>query len=52
MNNSTLANKVVSVILLIASLPVVILELDITCLVLMSMVAVPLFFAKSNYIIM
>lgn len=52
MNNNTFANKVVSVLLLLAALPVAILDLDITCFAVMSMVAIPLFFAKRNYIFM
>lgn len=47
---STLGNKILAICLLILSAIPIIMEKEATGFILMCMVAIPLFFAKRNYI--
>ena len=47
---STLGNKILAVCLLVLSVIPMIMEKEATGFILMRMVAIPLFFAKRNYI--
>lgn len=46
----TIKNKIVAMVFLIVGLLSVLIEGDITALVLFGIIAIPLFFAKENYI--
>ncbi len=47
----TLRNKIYAVLLILCTLPIVFLEGDATATVFVGMIAIPMFFAKENWIL-
>lgn len=50
-DTETLRNKIYAVLLILCTLPIVFLEGDATATVFVGMIAVPMFFAKENWIL-
>lgn len=50
MNRELLRNKLYALLLIACTLPVTFMESDATATVFISMIAVPMFFAKENWI--
>ncbi len=50
MRKSTLGNKFVAINLLLASLIIMLIEREATGFIFMCCIAIPLFFAKKNYV--
>lgn len=49
-NTKTLKNKLYSLLLIVCTLPVIFLEGDVTATIFMGLIAIPIFFAKENWI--
>lgn len=47
----TIKNKIIAVLLVLLTLPILLIEKDGTCTLFMLVIGIPLFFAKKNYIL-